>query len=489
MPTGGPTRTLDRLTQQSNVADTQRRTYSYDAVGRLTGKEDLHSSHGPLICDDPFELNTCYREIIWNSDSTATYPYDRVGNRTDAGTSMVSSTSRYSAFGGYTLGYDYEGNLTSKTKSGYSQTYTWNDLGQLASVTTDGTTVSYVYDAFGRRVKRTQGSTVNYYVYDGNNLLIETDGSGTVVREYNYFPGVDRPYSLRVWSGGSATKYYYTVEQPGNVSGLVNTSRSVVNQYTYTPWGEAQSTTEAVSQPLRFMGRELDATTGLYNVRARWYDPALARFNSEDPIGLGGGINQYAYVGNSPTNLTDPTGRGGSSCPEKTRAIQIPIKDTDGAEHVVTACVTEDGSLLFPLNGVNANGTSTARGGTIYISIPSRGPTSNSLSNYYAGEAAATNAGIPRPAPPTEEDRRRCRTARGVFVATLIWDGVSIATLGAGTGAKSGVLVLAAGGAFVGERMGVVADSSGGGWDWRLAVPGWASWIKYRDAQRACANQ
>jgi RHS repeat-associated protein len=42
--------------------------------------------------------------------------------------------------------------------------------------------------------------------------------------------------------------------------------------------------------------------------RARWYDPAAKRFISEDPIGLDGGINLYAYVGNNPINNMDPSG-------------------------------------------------------------------------------------------------------------------------------------------------------------------------------------
>jgi RHS repeat-associated protein len=42
--------------------------------------------------------------------------------------------------------------------------------------------------------------------------------------------------------------------------------------------------------------------------RARYYDPKIGRFISEDPIGFDGGINFYAYVGNNPANWTDPSG-------------------------------------------------------------------------------------------------------------------------------------------------------------------------------------
>jgi hypothetical protein len=46
----------------------------------------------------------------------------------------------------------------------------------------------------------------------------------------------------------------------------------------------------------------------LYYMRARWYEPRTGRFLSEDPVGLEGGINPYAYAGNDPVNLSDPTG-------------------------------------------------------------------------------------------------------------------------------------------------------------------------------------
>ncbi len=53
--------------------------------------------------------------------------------------------------------------------------------------------------------------------------------------------------------------------------------------------------------------RELDATN-LYFYRARYYNPVLARFVSQDPIGFAGGINLYAYVSNDPIDSVDPFG-------------------------------------------------------------------------------------------------------------------------------------------------------------------------------------
>jgi len=43
--------------------------------------------------------------------------------------------------------------------------------------------------------------------------------------------------------------------------------------------------------------------------RARYYDPAIGRFLSEDPIRFWGGIDFYKYVDNSPTNGKDPSGK------------------------------------------------------------------------------------------------------------------------------------------------------------------------------------
>ena len=66
-----------------------------------------------------------------------------------------------------------------------------------------------------------------------------------------------------------------------------------------------------LQQPIRFQGQWQDEETGLYYNRYRYYDPKQGRYITQDPIGLAGGFNSYAYVAN-PTGWVDPLGlRGG----------------------------------------------------------------------------------------------------------------------------------------------------------------------------------
>jgi len=58
----------------------------------------------------------------------------------------------------------------------------------------------------------------------------------------------------------------------------------------------------------QFTGRENDGTD-LYYYRARYSNPTIGRFISEDPLRFtGSGPNLYTYVGDSPTTSTDPRG-------------------------------------------------------------------------------------------------------------------------------------------------------------------------------------
>jgi RHS repeat-associated protein len=68
---------------------------------------------------------------------------------------------------------------------------------------------------------------------------------------------------------------------------------------------------------------EHDASTGLYRTPARYYNPGLGRFLSEDPIGFAGGdTNLFAYAGNDPLNSTDPSGL--QAVPQASLGLSVP---------------------------------------------------------------------------------------------------------------------------------------------------------------------
>jgi RHS repeat-associated protein len=85
----------------------------------------------------------------------------------------------------------------------------------------------------------------------------------------------------------------------------------VEGPFKYDPYGNcfAGSNPCSAGEPYRFTGRRFDAETGLYYYRARYYDPQKGRFLQTDPVGYSADMNLYTYVGNDPTDATDPTGK------------------------------------------------------------------------------------------------------------------------------------------------------------------------------------
>jgi RHS repeat-associated protein len=77
--------------------------------------------------------------------------------------------------------------------------------------------------------------------------------------------------------------------------------------YAYSAYGETAVLGPDGGNALRYTGREDDGN-GLFYYRARYYDPVLKRFVSEDPIGLEAGPNFYAYVNGDPVSFIDPLG-------------------------------------------------------------------------------------------------------------------------------------------------------------------------------------
>jgi RHS repeat-associated protein len=299
---------LDHITQRTNANADTAWTYAYNALGRLTTYKTLYFSGGETCVPDPNHMDgqDCTGANP-TTVQTTNFTYDSVGNRTD-GTPTIVAGNRLTAWNGYTLTYDYDGNLTHKQKTGFDQYLYWNSVGQLDSVKTNSVLVSFGYDGFGRRVRKTDSTAVYKYVYDGNQILT-IDSAGTRLRTFSYYPGVDQPHSMVTNSGA---RYYYIGEiGAGNIWGVIDTTGAVVNRNRYAPFGLLEDSLEllkAAPNDYRFTGREYDPETRLYYYRERYFDPLLARFISEDPIGQNGGVNQYAYVANDPINKSDPLG-------------------------------------------------------------------------------------------------------------------------------------------------------------------------------------
>lgn len=312
------------------ASDGTWRSYAWDRRGRLKSFADTTATNcvplygnGTALMGAEGEEPVGYNCTPVQGGGT-TYAYDAFGNRTTAGTTLGAGHRLLTAMVGgvsYTFEHDYDGNVTRKYRTGntaaYDQTRTWDGVGQLRTVTTSGTAVAggtqaveYGYDVSGLRVRRTQGGQTVYSLWDGADLVAELDGAtGGVQRQWAHYPGVDQPHSIRA-GGPGAPIYYHAQDGLGHVVALIDSAGRLATQRAYVPFGDAAQADsgQAIPDALRWKARERDAATGLYYVRARWYDPDVGRFSSEDPLGLTAGFNPYAFAANDPINYSDPTG-------------------------------------------------------------------------------------------------------------------------------------------------------------------------------------
>ena len=143
--------------------------------------------------------------------------------------------------------------------------------------------------------------------YVAGILLAEANGSNQILRYYVYGQGL----LAMVTPAGASYSYHY--DATGNTVAMTDGSQAVVNRYAYTPYGQivGKAETPGLTQPFQYVGQSgvMAEPNGFYYMRARYYDPKVGRFLSEDPIGFDGGdVNLYAYVGGNPVMGIDPFG-------------------------------------------------------------------------------------------------------------------------------------------------------------------------------------
>ncbi|MFC5401490.1 RHS repeat domain-containing protein [Cohnella soli] len=263
-------------------------SYLYDELNRIQQESNPAASINVYTYDDKGNISSISR-----NGTTNPFTYDSV-NRVQQST-VTSGTINYT--------YDNRGNRLTANGS----TYTYNAINQLKTFNKTGTTASYTYYSDGLRATKTTNNELTRYVYFNGRVIEELDSTGNV-KARNIWGNeliFRKDYSAN--KGG-----YYWYNGHGDVVKLSDSNGISLNTYDFDIWGNITQSTETISNPFKYSGEIYDDESGLYYLRARYYDPSISRFITEDtyegqinnPLTL----NLYTYVGNNPLIYTDPTG-------------------------------------------------------------------------------------------------------------------------------------------------------------------------------------
>ena len=271
--------------------------------------------------------------VNYGDGETQSYGFDPMGNRLTKSDTAGSTTTTT----GYT--YDAANRLTSIANNGASasavtsdadgntltdtsgRSMTWDSQNRMASCTFNGTPSTFTYGADGLRRSETVNGITTYFVYDGQTLIREMHKNVQTNVLYNtatYLTGPRGPEyrrddtQLEKDAQGNTVSHaqWYVYDGLGSVVGEVNASGNMTSSPKYDVYGMVRSNTGTASSAMGFvgsLGHLSEASTGLIYMRARYYDPSLGRFESEDPALSG--TNWFAYAGSDPVNCVDATGK------------------------------------------------------------------------------------------------------------------------------------------------------------------------------------
>ncbi len=298
--------------------------YQWDVAGRLTRKTLPNGVNADYAYDTANRLlGIVYKKPDGVQIEKIDYAYDARGLRTSktlaignvvADTAMSAtydasdrmlSVSFLATSEACALSYDANGNLATKDcGSGSITTYSWDGLDRLVGVVGPGYVATISYDPNGRRIARTVNGAKTSYVYDG----VQSIGEITTISRTELLTGLDVDELIAAYSSTknrvALTDAQKTVLAEMRADGTSDVSAS------YSVYGEVSRIGSDPAFTSGYTGRELDSA-GLMFYRARYYDPRLKRFLSEDPIELEAGLGAYQYVNGRPADLTDPSGEIG----------------------------------------------------------------------------------------------------------------------------------------------------------------------------------
>ena len=281
------------------------RTINYDAAGQATSILEQMSNGLPIAIFKHGWTNT--GNMAWEFAA----PLPHVASL-PIRTMTYDDDNRLKTVNGLNVTNDANGNLTTAPLTNnvlVSQIFD----GRNRLVTTLGTnTATYVtnrYDAINNRITQTAGTNLMTYVVNPNAKLPQV-----LMRVKNgvtnyYIYGAGLLYQITETATATNTKTYH-YDYRGSTVAMSADNGVITDRIEYSAYGTTTYRVGITDTPFLYNGRygvQTDSS-GLLYMQARYYNPYLCRFVSQDPSGFDGGLNWFSYADGNPISNIDPFG-------------------------------------------------------------------------------------------------------------------------------------------------------------------------------------
>ncbi len=199
----------------------------------------------------------------------------------------------------------------------HSTTMSWNTASSIPeAISVNG--YFYLYAGGLPMEQISQNGTILYYLHNRQGSTIGlVDSSGQLVASYGYSPygtlicehssAANQPVTGCTSSSDTQPPKPTPPSPPGGSSCQVPQAPNLLGSPPSTQPSPTCIADSIAANHFLYDGQYLDTVSGLYYLRARWYDPATGQFISVDAL-VALTDQPYEYAGSDPVNLTDPTG-------------------------------------------------------------------------------------------------------------------------------------------------------------------------------------